>query len=144
MYATILVPTDGSDGANGAVETGLTLAARFDAAFHALYVVDERFVAAEYDAAVEEAEREGERALDDAGRAGAAAGVDVEKHLRRGIPHEEILDAADDYGADLVVVGRVGRTGLDRFLNLGSVADRVVRASPVQVLTVPLPGDATE
>lgn len=140
MYSSILVPTDGSESAAEAITAAATLADRFDAAVHALFVVDERFVADDYDIVVEEAEREGERALDRAGRLGADAGVDVEKHLRRGIPHEEILDAADAYGADLVVMGKHGRTGIDRFLHLGSVTERVVRASEIQVLTVPLSG----
>lgn len=140
MYSTILVPTDGSDGAAAALGTALGLAAEFDAAVHALFVVDERFVATEYDAPVEEAEREGEAVLDRAGERGREAGIAVEKHLRTGVPHEEIVGAVDDYGADLVVMGKHGRTGLDRFLNLGSVAERVVRAAPVQVLTVPASG----
>ncbi|WP_336035553.1 universal stress protein [Halobacterium yunchengense] len=142
MYATILVPTDGSEGAAGAVTVAVALADRFDAAVHALFVVDERFVADDYDLAVEDAERRAERALDRAGGLGADAGVDVEKHLRRGLPHEEIIEAADAYGADLVVVGKHGRTGLDRFLHVGSTTERVVRASPTQVLTVPLSDEA--
>ncbi|CQH57637.1 UspA domain protein [Halobacterium hubeiense] len=138
MYSTILVPTDGSEGASEAVGVALALAERFDAEVHALFVVDERFVATDYDLVVEEAETEAERALDAAGEQGAAAGVGVEKHLRTGLPHEEILDAADDYGADLVVMGKHGRSGLDRFLSVGSVTERVVRRAEVQVTTVPV------
>ncbi|MFB6269735.1 MAG: universal stress protein [Halobacterium sp.] len=138
MYSTILLPTDGSEGASEAVDAGLRVAEQYGAVVHALFVVDERFVATDYDMVREDAEDEGERALDDVGRRGEAAGVAVEKHLRRGVPHTEILDAVGDYGADLVVMGKHGRTGLDRFLNLGSVTERVVTGSPVQVLTVPI------
>lgn len=141
MYSTLLLPTDGSEGADEAIDAGLALATRFDAAVHVLFVIDERFVDTDHDAPVERAEREAERALDRAGERGADAGVDVEKHLRTGIPHEEILRAIDDYGADVVILGKHGRTGLDRFLHLGSVTDRVVRAAPVHVLTVPVPAD---
>lgn len=138
MYSTVLLPTDGSDAASEGVEAGLELAARFDATAHALFVVDERHVTREYDPIVEDAEREAERALDRAGRAASDRGIDVEKHLRWGVPHDEILQAIDAYGADLVVMSTHGRTGLDRLINLGSVTERVVRSAPVQVLTVPL------
>ncbi len=138
MYENVLLPTDGSEGSLAAVEAGLALAARFGATAHALYVVDERRVMAEYDLAVEAAEAEAERALEAVERAATAPAVAVEKHLRRGVPHAEILEAIDDYGVDLVVMGTHGRTGLDRLVHLGSVTERVVRASPVQVLAVPL------
>lgn len=55
--------------------------------------------------------------------------------LRRGRPWEEILAAAVDVDADLIVIGTHGRRGLSRAL-LGSVAEKVVRVSPVPVLTV--------
>lgn len=143
MYSTILLPTDGSEGASEAVGVGLSLAQQYDAAAHALFVVDERFAATDYDVVREDAESEAERALDDVGRRGEDAGVDVEKHLRYGIPHDQILDAIDDYGADLVVMGKHGRTGLERFLHVGSVTERVVQGSQVQVLTVPV-GEGAE
>ncbi|MFW6085953.1 MAG: universal stress protein [Myxococcota bacterium] len=65
-------------------------------------------------------------------------GLDVETHLVRGMPHTEIVRRATEEGADLVVVGTHGRTGLEHLL-LGSVAERVVRTCPVPVLTVRKP-----
>ena len=64
---------------------------------------------------------------------------DVRRALRIGPPWEEILAAAVEAGADLVVVGTHGRRGLAHAM-LGSVAERVVRLSPVPVLTVRSPG----
>lgn len=55
--------------------------------------------------------------------------------LRVGAAWEEILAAAAEVGADLVVVGTHGRRGLSHAV-LGSVAERVVRLSPIPVLTV--------
>ena len=55
--------------------------------------------------------------------------------LRPGRATDEIIDAVRTTGADLVVIGTHGRTGLTHLL-LGSVAEKVVRASPVPVLTV--------
>jgi nucleotide-binding universal stress UspA family protein len=50
----------------------------------------------------------------------------------------EILDAARDKAVDLIVMGTLGKTGLDHLL-LGSTAENVVRRSSCPVLTVRLP-----
>lgn len=54
-------------------------------------------------------------------------------------PEVEILAAADQTGADLIVVGTHGYSGMKRWL-LGSVSERVLRAATVPVLLVPGPG----
>ncbi len=61
--------------------------------------------------------------------------ADARATLRLGIPVDEILAVAADMHADLIVMGTHGRRGLSHFL-IGSVAERVVRMSPVPVLTV--------
>ncbi len=55
--------------------------------------------------------------------------------LRVGTPAEQILAAAAEAHADLVVMGTHGRRGVAHLV-MGSVAERVVRTSPVPVLTV--------
>lgn len=55
--------------------------------------------------------------------------------LRAGVASSEILTAIDELRPDLVVVGTHGRRGVGRLL-LGSVAEKVVRLSPVPVMTV--------
>jgi nucleotide-binding universal stress UspA family protein len=57
--------------------------------------------------------------------------------LLSGVPHVEIARFADHVGADLILVGTHGRTGL-RHAVIGSVAERVVRHAGRPVLTVPL------
>lgn len=64
--------------------------------------------------------------------------ADVEYQIREGDAAAEILRAADDESADLVVMGTHGRTGLDRLL-AGSVAEAVMRRSNRPVLTVRVP-----
>jgi len=57
--------------------------------------------------------------------------------IRDGSPRTTILQAASEIGADLIVVGTHGRTGLARML-IGSVAEHIVRHSRGPVLTVRL------
>jgi universal stress protein A len=59
---------------------------------------------------------------------------------RMGRAHSEIPDTAKALGADLIVMGTHGYTGLKHML-LGSTAERVVRQAPCPVLTV-RPGKA--
>jgi nucleotide-binding universal stress UspA family protein len=139
MYDRILVPTDGSPGTDAAVRQAVGVATGFDATVDALGVVDRTFPAAtEHDYVVESLEATAEAALDAVTEACADAGVDAEPHLRRGVPHEEIVAAATAYDSDLIVMGTHGRTGLDRVRHLGSVTERVVRTASVPVLSVPL------
>ena len=49
--------------------------------------------------------------------------------------YQSIVDVAERKEADLIVMGTRGRTGVDYFLT-GSVAEKIVRASPVPVLTL--------
>jgi nucleotide-binding universal stress UspA family protein len=62
-------------------------------------------------------------------------GVPVESAVRFGDPVTQILDEADAFGADLIVVGTAGRSGIGRVL-LGSVAERVFAKAAVPVMLV--------
>ena len=144
-YDRVLAPTDGSDTAARAVGAAVGVAREFDAALDVLSVVETTGVgfdvrSEQYRTQYEEAAT---RIVDEAVERGRAAGVEsVEGAVRFGTPHEEILAYAEEAGADLVVMGTHGRTGLDRYL-LGSVAERTLRLADVPVLTVPAPnGDA--
>lgn len=135
-FDTIVVATDGSDSVSRAVEVALDLAERFDAAVHALYVVDSGEVDSSPEAVREQMrnalqERGGEAIVDVQKR----AGTDVTAVVREGRPANEIADYAREIDADLVATGTRGRHGENRFL-IGSVAERVVRTCPVPVLTV--------
>jgi len=60
---------------------------------------------------------------------------DVEPVLEKGDVVETILRVAQEKGADLIVIGTHGRKGLDRIL-FGSVAEGVVKNSPIPVVTI--------
>jgi nucleotide-binding universal stress UspA family protein len=60
--------------------------------------------------------------------------------LKEGIVYDEIVKTAQEESADVIVMGTHGRSGLDHFL-MGSTAEKVLRKSPVPVLTVRLPED---
>jgi DNA-binding transcriptional LysR family regulator len=67
----------------------------------------------------------------------AEAGVTVKRQIRTGYPAEEIVREVERGDMDLVVMSSHGRTGIARAA-LGSVADRVLRTSPVPVMLVPI------
>lgn len=80
-------------------------------------------------------EKAGERLLQETKRGLGRRKFVVESKMTEGHPAEEILKAIKRTGADLVVVGSQGLTGLRRFL-LGSVAHKVARHAPCSVLVV--------
>jgi nucleotide-binding universal stress UspA family protein len=61
----------------------------------------------------------------------------VMSFVQEGKPFKVILDVAREWGADLIVLGRHGKTGLNH-LFIGSVADKVLRHSSFPILIVPL------
>ncbi len=61
--------------------------------------------------------------------------VPCNKIIAQGNPGEELLKAARDQEADLLVMGKIGRTAVEKFL-LGSVAEKVVLQSTIPVLLI--------
>ena len=144
MYDRILIPTDGSDAVETAVEHAFGLAEAYDATVHVLYVVEPPYAA---DAAMADVysslEAAGERIVTDVGERAAAADVESVTATRTGTAHREIIEYAEAEGVDVIVMGTHGRTGLQRLV-LGSVTERVVRLSPVPVVTVRSDRDEAE
>jgi nucleotide-binding universal stress UspA family protein len=66
-----------------------------------------------------------------------AADMQVTHFTEYGSTADSIISCAKEFNADLIVVGTHSRTGLERLL-MGSVAEHVVRHSPVPVLVVPM------
>ncbi|EMA37230.1 universal stress protein [Halobiforma nitratireducens] len=138
---TIVVATDGSAAATAALERAVGLATggsdAADAVVHVLSVVDTttdpyRFGVAD----VAELERTKRNLVDDIVAALDDPDCEVRAAVRRGRPDGVVLAYAAEVDADLLVVGRTGRSGLKRAL-LGSTTDRLLRKSSIPVLVVP-------
>jgi nucleotide-binding universal stress UspA family protein len=140
MYDRILVPTDGSEGVERAVDHATELAAAHGASLHAVYVVNTASygtlpMETSWEGVADMLRDEGEAAVERVKAIADERGVPVEVALVDGTPSKEIVRYAESNDCDLVVMGTHGRGGIDRLL-LGSVAERVVRSSDVPVLTV--------
>ncbi|WP_396612671.1 universal stress protein [Haloferax sp. S1W] len=138
MYDEILVPTDGSKAAGHAIDHALDIAKTYGATIHALYVVDTSIYTsldAGADVVIDALEREGDAATKHVLEAAEEAGVEADAEVVTGTAYRSIQQYIDDHAIDLVVMGTHGRTGLSHYL-LGSVTERIVRTSPVPVLTV--------
>lgn len=140
MYDDILVPTDGSEGTNKAVEHALDIAKKYDATAHVVYVVNTSAYStlpadSNWESITAALEDEGKQATGEIVDEMQNAGVNAVPSVEEGIPHKTILEYADDNDIDLIIMGTHGKSGLDRLL-LGSVTEKVVRASKVPVMTV--------
>jgi nucleotide-binding universal stress UspA family protein len=141
MFKDILLPTDGSKGAEEAINCAVAIAKKFNSRIHVLFVVEpsrfQDFGAGVALASVIEAiQKAGEQIIRETAQMIRESGVlDVIEVTREGHPAEEIVKYAKEAGIDLIVMGTHGRRGLDRIL-LGSVAEEVVRTADVPVMTV--------
>ena len=147
MYDRILVPTDGSDTAETAVEHALDLADQYGADVHALYVVDtdsmsltlgaeqvDRIRAGQW-GEMDEVRERAEAATEAVVERARERGLDVVEHVSAGRPHSLIASYAEDNDIDLIVMGSHGRSGIKRTL-LGSVTERTLRSTTIPVLVV--------
>ncbi|SFX73317.1 universal stress protein [Marinospirillum alkaliphilum] len=145
-YKTLLFATDFSEGASKAADHARSLASLCKARLHLLHVITEltdkrrrRLPAEVVNTFVREVEThalEDMHAFRDKYFADAAeAGYEVTTDVVIGSGFQEILKQAEIIGADLIVMGTHGRTGLEKVL-VGSTAERVVRQSIIPVLTI--------
>jgi nucleotide-binding universal stress UspA family protein len=143
----ILVPTDFGKAAEAALDWAIALAKPLGARIvllHAFEIPSVGFPDAALTATAELGRRilEGARAgLDDLLSARKDVPVVIQACVEQDEPCRAIANVARSKGADLVVMGTYGRSGLSRAL-LGSVAEKVVRTSPVPVVTVHAAEDA--
>jgi nucleotide-binding universal stress UspA family protein len=144
MYDDILLPYDGSEGAAEVLHHASEIAHWADATIRVLYVADTTrdSVTVVEGHAVDVLEREGADIVDEAAKTLDTLGVSHETDVVQGNPAPTIVEYAEQYGQDLIVMPTHGREGISRYL-MGSVSEKVVRLSPVPVLTVRMRPDET-
>jgi nucleotide-binding universal stress UspA family protein len=143
MFKHILVPVDGSDTAQKAVSKAAGLAKAFGSAVTLVYVIDPYpFTGLGSDFAYGQAEylsaasAEAETATQSAKQTLALAGVDAQTRVMEAhAPWRGILETAGMVGADLIVMGSHGRSGLEKLV-LGSVTQRVLSHAHLPVFVV--------
>ena len=138
---TILVPTDLGEGAETALEYACDFARPFGARIHMVsalaipaFGVPELGVAMA-GSVVEDMMADTLHGLEALIERNKHRGAFAKPMLKSGDPVDIINETAAEVGADLIVMTTHGRTGVARWL-LGSVAELVVRTSPVPVLTI--------
>lgn len=135
----LLVPMDDSEPAQDALEHAITMFP--DAEITALHVVNPSASMYGGDAAynierVLELEAENAESLLESARSVAEErDATISTETVRGTPARRIVEFAEEEGVDQIVIGSHGRSGVSRVL-LGSVAEQVVRRSPVPVTVV--------
>jgi len=139
FFRSIVIATDGSENTWKATSYGIKIAKLSGATVHALYVMDTSSVSQSWTAGkeiiYEILKKEGQKATSKVKECGGASDVEVKEVILEGHPSREIIDFAEDNEIDLIVMGTLGKTGLDKFL-MGSVAENVVRNSKVPVMIV--------
>jgi len=123
-----MVPTDGSKCSLKAEDIAISIAKNFKAKLVVVHVIDEKLIYP-----FEVLEEEGNTILDEAARKGKDEGVDVEQVLIVGSPAHDMEKIVEKTGADLVVIGTHGKTGIRKIL-MGSVAESTIKTVKVPVL----------
>jgi nucleotide-binding universal stress UspA family protein len=147
MFRKILIATDLSQASRPALSAGLELARLVGARVVALHVAETPYREQQWYMPFQKTDEEflkslglrqmeaAHRAIEDEIAKAGVGGVSVETIVRTGIPADVIPGIAAEIGADLIVTGTHGRTGVEHAL-LGSIAERVVRRAGCPVLTV--------
>jgi len=138
-FKQILVPTDFSVSSAAAVELAISLATRFEAELTLLHVWElpiypyqEMIGSADLTTIIERAATD---ALETKLKQVQARLPRAKSVLKMGLAWQQIQDTLSETKADLLVMGTHGRRGIEHAL-LGSVTEKLVRLSPVPVLTV--------
>ena len=140
----VLWPTDFSSNAEKALPYVTDLTQKYGAEIHVLYVIEDManheswygdFDKSRIDKLMEWADKSAKKRLDQVCEKYLNSCPLYIKHIAVGDPAQEILKLIDAEGVDLVIMASHGQKGNYRF---GSVADKVIRNSPVPVTTIPI------
>jgi nucleotide-binding universal stress UspA family protein len=149
MFERILIATDGSKFSEKAAEVGIELAKLSGGEVIIVYVTDiGKYIPSTglispfggvspdaIDIVVESIRDAGEKATLHVSDLARASGVTSKRLIVEGDPPSKIMRIAIEEKIDVIVMGSIGKTGLEKFL-MGSVAEKVVRNSKLPVLIV--------
>ncbi|MGA2676577.1 MAG: universal stress protein [Methanobacterium sp.] len=130
MFKTIIVPTDGSKFAERAEDVAISIAKNFNGKLVVLHIIDEKLIYP-----YEVLEEEGKTILRKASKKAEEQDITADTVLIVGDPSHDMSKIVEKTGADLVVIGTHGKTGLEKFL-MGSVAENAIKTVEVPVLLV--------
>jgi nucleotide-binding universal stress UspA family protein len=141
-FKSILFATDFSAGSDFAFKAALSMARKYDGHLVVLHVINEPVDLRgfyvphiSFDKLEEEIEQGANKLMEKFCRTHMGDFENFEAQVCPGIPYEEIIKRAEESSCDLIVLGTHGRSGLDHVL-FGSTAEKVVRKSPVPVMTI--------
>jgi nucleotide-binding universal stress UspA family protein len=147
MYKRILVPVDGSAPSRRGLDEALMLASELPAQLCIVHVVNELIVGGgeqlyfDYPTVIDSLRAHGKRVLEEAEALARSRGVVPQVKLIEAVGSRAarfIVEAAEQWPADLIVMGTHGRRGLSRWA-LGSDAESVLRSATMPVLLVRQP-----
>ena len=144
MYQKILYATDGSAFAEEALRDAIQLAKLGDGrlrvvsvvegpAFHGTPEAMALYQTEMYKSLQEELAKVARSAVQRAATFAGESGLAASTSIREGLPADEIVKEANEWGADCIVMATHGRSGIGRIV-LGSCAGRVVHDAPCPVL----------
>ncbi len=138
----ILFPYDLSENAGKIIPYVLSVSENYDSTIYLLHVVHDLqrwgnvyIPHPSMDVFQKEALEGAEKAMDRACEEQLEGRTNIERRIVSGDPATEILKTIESEDIDLVIMGTHGRKGLEHIV-IGSVAENVVRKSPVPVMTV--------
>ena len=141
-FETLLFATDFSESSEHAFQHALTLAKQFNSRLGIIHVINEPVDLRgfyvphiSFDKLEEEIEQGAQKVMEKFCRTHLSDYDKYDCYVVPGIPYEEIIKKAEEIDAKLIVMGTHGRTGFDHVL-FGSTAEKVVRKSPVPVMTI--------
>ncbi len=141
-FKTIVFATDFSENSDYAFEYAISISEKYHARLVLVHVVSEPlsfngfYVPHISFEKLEEELREGARRMMDRFCEVHLKGFEnYESHILRGFPFDQIIKKAEEVEADMILLGTHGRTGLDHVI-FGSTAEKVVRKSPIPVMTI--------
>jgi nucleotide-binding universal stress UspA family protein len=144
MMKRVMIATDGSDTSNMAAMIGVDIARRANGSVTAVYVMDTSRLShlpgyASLPGLKEKIlklmQDEGQQATQFVEDRAQMMDVPCHKVIEQGNPSEVILKAAQEQKIDLLVMGSIGRSRMEKFI-LGSVAEKVVLQSRIPVLLI--------